>query len=121
MIRAWARILVLDGLYKRTSYLHLKSSRTETETFSFYGTELRVDFISVWRWRYGSFSGKIIFISVAEVGGSSGPFMIIFVESLADSATMTIKARGFGEGIKHFAFGGIVGTVADFITVGGDD
>ncbi len=121
MIRARPRIFVFEGINKRASNLHLESSGAKTEAFSFFGAEVGIDSISVGRWRDWSFGGKIILVSVAKVGGSSGPFMISFVEGLTDGSILGVKPRGFGEGEEHFTDGGVGRTVADFNTVGGYD
>ena len=121
MIRAWSRIFVFEGIDKRASDLHLESSAAKTEALFFFWAEVRIDSISVGRWRDWSLSGKIILVSVAKVGGSSGPFMIGFVEGLTDGSILGVESRGFGEGEEHFTGGGIGRTVADFNTVGSYD
>lgn len=121
MIRAGTWVFVFKGFNERASDLHFESSGTETESFSFLWAEIRVDFIGVRRRRYRCFSGKIILIAIAKVGGSSWPFMICLIESLTHGTILNVEARGFGESVEHFGFGPIRGAVADLDAVGGDD
>ena len=121
MVRARSRIFVFEGFNEWASDLHFESSRAETEAFSFLWAEIGVDFIGVGRWGYWGFGGEIVLVAVAEVSGSAGPLVIGLVESLAYGTVLGVEALGFGEGVKHFGFGGVGGAVAYFYTVGGDD